>query len=494
MEEDKAFLSAVFTLQSETSDIGEKLNGLRELQHYVSTNDKIDPYNRKRINQVILENVLKIILDENIVINSFRKQLVRAELYVMLSQLLQSNQLFGTELTKPTLSKIHEVGRLMKSNSLGDIMSPNKTETSSQLSLVESNSTTSLLPLNDDPVSKLIQLKQNSKLQQPQPPRTANKSNFHQLASMTSPATLYTSATLQSNIIQQTMQEKKQTKRIEMYTKLKPRSTVLFHDQLSNEQFVPGSDPLNFIEQDRKLGYQKPRVWFPTPQLDIAKDLQQTNMSDVNPIVEEYMKMKALASYVGDLLLPPSTNKNTSSKVGSHLGDFHSSQAISSILPKKKASNILLYLNKINIKHTVDPQQYANALNHAMTLWTPILKVHVPIYGKKHIFSYIKEGNDDNDNDNDDPYREIIRDPFNNTAQQRRGGGGGGMFYEESISNNYNNNKQSRTSMRPYNNVYDDNNDNNQYEDDITASTSATSTSMTLASEYTLENYSDLVR
>jgi hypothetical protein len=75
MEENHVFLSAVFKLQSETTDVNTKIEALRELQHFVNTkNEQIDAYNRKRINQLVLENVLKIILDENNVINPFRKQ------------------------------------------------------------------------------------------------------------------------------------------------------------------------------------------------------------------------------------------------------------------------------------------------------------------------------------------------------------------------------------------------------------------------------------
>jgi hypothetical protein len=298
----------------------------------------------------------------------------------MLSQLLQSVNLFGTELTHSTVSKINEVGKMMKSNSLGNILSPTKDPPT----FSESASDTSLSSV--DPVAKLMEFRQTVKPQQNPP-----KVNFSKLASMTAPGGMQ-GTTTNTNIIKQAMGEKK-ARKVEMYAKLKPRAAVLFNDQLETESFVPGSDPLNFIEQDRKLGYQKPRVWFPTPQLDIAKDLHTTNMGSVNPIVEEFLKMKALASYVGDLLIP---QKNSPYEfIGSQLGEFHNSQTIRNILPKKPtkgATNTgskLLHVNKLKIKHSVDPMKYTSALKDAMSLWTPILKVHLPKYGKKREFSYI---------------------------------------------------------------------------------------------------------
>ena len=93
---------------------------------------------------------------------------------------------------------------------------------------------------------------------------------------------------------------------------LKPRPNVLFGDKLGKDNFVPGADPTNFFEQDRKLGYQKSRTWFPAPALstlgllppDRSALASTKKISIVDQVVEEYCQMRALISYMGDLVLP----------------------------------------------------------------------------------------------------------------------------------------------------------------------------------------------
>eukprot|EP01033_Poteriospumella_lacustris_P010304 gene10304-7320_t len=157
---------------------------------------------------------------------------------------------------------------------------------------------------------------------------------------------------------------------------LKPRAAVLFNDSLSKEGFVPGVDPTNFIEQDRKLGYQKPRMWFPTPMMALAKDGLETataKSSGPSQIVEEYLRMRALATYVGDAVVPLSGN-------------------LSKYLP---STSILDPVTLANGKTApIDALRYKNAVREVMDMWTPILSAHRPPNGKRPQFSYLRSQED----------------------------------------------------------------------------------------------------
>jgi len=100
---------------------------------------------------------------------------------------------------------------------------------------------------------------------------------------------------------------------------LKPRPSVL-HNELVADNFVPGADPTNYFEQDKKLGYQKPRMWFPGGNTTASADLLPTTRAMVAPsvsaaeqVVQEFLQMRSLASYVGDLVAPyvPATAKES---------------------------------------------------------------------------------------------------------------------------------------------------------------------------------------
>ena len=92
----------------------------------------------------------------------------------------------------------------------------------------------------------------------------------------------------------------------------KPRPSVLFAGNIQKDSFVPGVDPLNYIEQDRKLGYQKPRMWFPHNNLSLLHNMVpddrsstlKKNVSGSEQVIKKFLQMRALASYVGDLVAP----------------------------------------------------------------------------------------------------------------------------------------------------------------------------------------------
>jgi hypothetical protein len=206
-------------------------------------------------------------------------------------------------------------------------------------------------------------------------------------------------------------------RRVEISSRLKPRPSVLFNDKLSTDNFVPGADPKNFFEQDRKLGYQKPRMWFPTPQLDVSNSLIAGKTSGgSSQVVEEYLRMKALASYVGDLVIP-----KMNSTIPGLKGTTGFSPYDTILAGKNPRMAMKQRYTHVPGKDLTDPVKYANALSEAMQLWSPILGVHKPSLAKKRSYNlFLNE-----DNNNGDERRED--GSMTTTRKYQR------VFYEETV-------------------------------------------------------------
>ena len=100
--------SMAYILQSHTSSYNEKILALRSLKYYLDNEENnIDIYNKINIKQLILDNVLKIILNEDKTINIVKRKLIRTELFLILAKILDSNTLFGEILKSPDI--LHEV-------------------------------------------------------------------------------------------------------------------------------------------------------------------------------------------------------------------------------------------------------------------------------------------------------------------------------------------------------------------------------------------------
>ncbi len=436
----------ILSLQDEKSRLDDKLLALRSLHQYIEQCDAhvrkieqsgqeashavngdksvkksvydIDPFNRKRINQLITDSVLQIILDEGGNVNPFRRQLIRVELYLLLSKLLQSNALFGSELTKSTMMRIDEIANPSKFPSSPP---PAKRPTLSKTgkAILSQSSSFSALPAardeDEEPLStpppktpsKAIATKNNSSksatASTPSPggtgswkrlikkPSTRGKVTFIDDKEKTPAiAAVVPSDEEKINHTEERLLHpilSAEKKKVEISSRLKPRPSVLFNDKLSTDNYVPGADPKNFFEQDRKLGYQKPRMWFPTPQLEVSNSLISGKTSGgSSQIVEEYLRMKALASYVGDLVIP-------------NVAATASFSPYDTILAGRKPAVAL----KQKYSHTpgkdlTDPIKYANALKEAMELWTPILGVHKPAFGKTRSYNLFLGEEKSNDN------------------------------------------------------------------------------------------------
>jgi len=91
-----SFPTAVVVLETPSSSIDERLNALRFIQQFVETGQEISNFTDKiKINQLVLDNVMLILHREDLIIDLRRRQLIRAECFLMLARVLESKTLFG---------------------------------------------------------------------------------------------------------------------------------------------------------------------------------------------------------------------------------------------------------------------------------------------------------------------------------------------------------------------------------------------------------------
>lgn len=85
-----------YLLQNPTTSLEDKIRCLRYIKETVK-NDTInfDIYHRQGLNQLILDNALKIILNDDRSVGGQKRQLIRTELFIILADMLGSDILFG---------------------------------------------------------------------------------------------------------------------------------------------------------------------------------------------------------------------------------------------------------------------------------------------------------------------------------------------------------------------------------------------------------------
>lgn len=83
-------------LETPSSSIDDRLNALRFIQQYVENGQEISTFTDKiKINQLVLDNVMLILHREDLIPDLRRRQLIRAECFLMLARVLESKTLFG---------------------------------------------------------------------------------------------------------------------------------------------------------------------------------------------------------------------------------------------------------------------------------------------------------------------------------------------------------------------------------------------------------------
>ena len=169
----------------------------------------------------------------------------------------------------------------------------------------------------------------------------------------------------------------KQPRKLLKNKKLAPRPSGFLSGAYELDGFAAGVDPTDWFEQDRRLGYQKSRMFFPVPgvgpQLDKnllpAERKPQGPELKVDSIVQEFLQMRAMLTYVGDIIMLPYTDKQrkiTKTQDGlkalaaeGHFGD-------KSAKPLRRLAGVL------------DEGRYEAAVEQAMAVWSPLVGANLP--------------------------------------------------------------------------------------------------------------------
>eukprot|EP00605_Chrysophyceae_sp_TOSAG23-4_P001261 GSChrysophyteH1.ASY1.ANO1.1372.1 assembled CDS len=158
--------------------------------------------------------------------------------------------------------------------------------------------------------------------------------------------------------------------------RLAPRPSGFLSGEYELDNFAPGVDPTNWFEQDKRLGYQKSRMFFPVPGSgpDLDKSLMPAERSvsqELKPdaIVQEYLQMRAMLSYVSDLVFIPYTDKKkriTKTKEGEEALRREGHFASKSARPLRRLAGV------------VDGDLFNEALKQAMDIWSPLVGANIP--------------------------------------------------------------------------------------------------------------------
>ena len=376
---------AVYILQNDTESMENKLLSLRYLQQYIngignSNSDiSLEFYHTQRINQLILDNVLKIILNEDHFTNLGRRQMIRTELFLILANLLKSNTLFGSINTNIDSHSESSIKLLLNNRHDFDDIS---TVSGSNVDTLKGSSKILTSKLNlasfslssDEKKQKTLKLMSKT-LKSSNDLTKRNEFDNNQMDDLSNTNIL--KINLLEPLINQSNVNPKSLRIANRSKVMKPRPTVLFNDKLEIDGFAPGTDPLNFIEQDRKLGYQKPRMWVPSAKIDTTLSLLPESRSKpsqkpiADRIVEEFLQMRALVSYVGDLV------------------DANNFSLDLSMKDKQNRSNKSNNSNKL--RDLAVTNRFDSALEEAMQIWTPLVGIHIPKWNKNETLKDSKD-------------------------------------------------------------------------------------------------------
>ena len=142
-------------------------------------------------------------------------------------------------------------------------------------------------------------------------------------------------------------------------------------------------------------------MWFPVGGIKTDGDLvpkQRESIMPADVIVQEYLRMSALMSYVGDLIVPYksttlSIDKNKEVEVGT---EFYRSK--SDKLHRAKGRRASKDQNSVDdgvakrVQGVVSTDLYVTAMKEAVSVWTPLLgtlQIHYLYYDYAIVTSHV---------------------------------------------------------------------------------------------------------
>jgi len=387
--------NALLILQRPSASVDDKLNSLRFLKVFIKSETMIPSELVRRINQLVLNSVMELILKEDRVVDPRKKQLIKAECFVLLADLLQTQSMFGSVTVKSdpydnvvrSKEEIEElnaapahggdstiaVGRktvtigssLMRSSSTS-VISKSRTVTGirNRVSSADGVSKPDASPPESPQKAATVQL------ESPSAPGTASSSTPDRASTSMTPGQSVRSplkpgertgenvlsdltflSTVKDTKLRAVDQIRRKAKKV--------RPTIFVGSEYAEERLYPGVKSTDWIEQDKKLGYQVSRTWFPVPGIGIGAEMVPKTRSVGEPmepanIVQEYMQMKSMMSYVGDMVLPFNRSKGIGRPAQANL-------------PPEQQSG-------------VDQQSFEKAMAAAVKVWSPLVGIHTPAW------------------------------------------------------------------------------------------------------------------
>lgn len=394
---------ALLVLQTPSAPFGDRLHALRCLSAFAQQGkaEGIDESTRSNINKIMFDSLLELVMSEDRTADLRTRQLIRTECFIMLANVLKSRTLFGDAYSQIQISEMF--GRLNAevdesispipaskvSGGGGGSSSPARAvpraHSASRLEFPEGKgggqfpegkggggpdvrSEGAAVKLSQSAVFSLDSEAATGDEEFGRAERGGLSPSRHSMGTRHRSSRAHPHPRKQ--IVYETLQAKyQQTKVAHMrdIPGMKPRQGVIFGSAYDKEHFVPGSDPTNWTEQDRKLGFRKERMWFPFSVginksiVPLARESNAPHALEPQQIVKEYQQMRALMSYVGDMvLIPPEGAVPT-------LGKAHGRGTGPSPLEQGR---------------------YDRAVREAVQMWTPLLGAHLPPYAKKLLLAH----------------------------------------------------------------------------------------------------------
>ena len=226
-----------------------------------------------------------------------------------------------------------------------------------------------------------------------------------------------------SNLIMDTVKPKMD--RLQIKKKMfRPRASIMYGSNYETEKILPGEkDKGNWIEQDKKLGYQKSRMWYPVGGVNVDAHMLPKMRSVVNiasgglasdQVVQEFLQMKALLSYVGDLVTFPRMS-----------------------VPGASSASVSLSIAKGSGK--IDSRLYNNTIRDALKYWDPLVGASLPAWAKPGpeistiTSSSSASTNESAFEDDANPYLETIRTPATSLGRQPKSGDPGRESIQKTV-------------------------------------------------------------
>jgi hypothetical protein len=190
----------------------------------------------------------------------------------------------------------------------------------------------------------------------------------------------YSKSTGDLNLMTQTLS--RPPRKMKLPKSLKARPSVFLGSEYETDNFAPGVSGTDWFEQDRRLGYQKPRMWFPlAPGGELEGPIVPRERSGHNKgikpddVVKEFLQMKALMSYVSDMIMIPYSNetkKLTRTNYGKQKLDREGVSV--EFKPFRRLAGVLGH------------DRFDQAMEEAMELWSPLVGAHLPGWAKKKVY------------------------------------------------------------------------------------------------------------